>query len=307
MIGIYCIRNLKNDKRYIGQSKNISIRFSQHFSDLRAGRHGNEVLQRAWNKYGENSFVKEVLHECLLEDMDFWEKKYILEFQSDRHAKGYNIEMGGVGVRPMPDSTRRKISLAHKGKKMSEEFRKNQSIRMKGKYIGDKNPMWGKTITPEHQAKMKAGRLAKGVTAEQRERQRVAATNISDETRKKRSISLSGERNPMYGRRGVLAPFFGHKHTEETKRKTSERFKGKKMPKGVIEKNRKFRQGKPKPKKTSKYVGVSKNKHDRWAAYITYMSKSRNLGSFEFEVDAAIAYNNAALEIYGPDAHINEI
>ncbi len=49
----------------------------------------------------------------------------------------------------------------------------------------------------------------------------------SPNTLKKLSLAFSGANNPMYGKRGKLAPWWGKHHTEETKRKISQGNKGK--------------------------------------------------------------------------------
>lgn len=59
--GIYCIENLSNSKKYIGQSVNISDRWKKHISELNRGSHHNDYLQKAWNKYGKNEFKFYVL------------------------------------------------------------------------------------------------------------------------------------------------------------------------------------------------------------------------------------------------------
>ena len=54
--GIYEIINTVNNKRYIGQAKNIKFRIRTHFYNLRLNKHYNPHLQTAFNKYGENAF-----------------------------------------------------------------------------------------------------------------------------------------------------------------------------------------------------------------------------------------------------------
>lgn len=62
--GIYCIINIKNNKRYIGSSKNIYQRLLKHRSLLRKNKHQNIKLQNSWNKYKENNFDYYILELC---------------------------------------------------------------------------------------------------------------------------------------------------------------------------------------------------------------------------------------------------
>ena len=87
--GIYIIRNLNNGKFYIGSSKNTTLRWRKHRSELRGGCHGNSMLQRAWTKHGEDGFVFEMLEavgpELLLE-----REQHFIDLM-DPVANGYNI------------------------------------------------------------------------------------------------------------------------------------------------------------------------------------------------------------------------
>jgi hypothetical protein len=62
--------------------------------------------------------------------------------------------------------------------------------------------------------------------------------------------------------------------------------------------------------KTSRFHGVDYNKKARkWRARIKVFGepKSRHLGEFNDELEAAEAYNIAALEAYGEHAHVNDL
>lgn len=54
--GIYCIENIRNGKKYIGQSINVYYRWKKHKSELNNNTHDNDYLQKAWNKYGSDIF-----------------------------------------------------------------------------------------------------------------------------------------------------------------------------------------------------------------------------------------------------------
>lgn len=54
--GLYMIRCDINDKRYYGESTNVSRRFNSHRSILRQNIHPCRSLQDDWNQYGEEKF-----------------------------------------------------------------------------------------------------------------------------------------------------------------------------------------------------------------------------------------------------------
>lgn len=62
--GIYRIRNIHNNRIYIGSSIGIKGRFADHRCDLNKNRHSSPRLQNAWNKYGKDSFEFEIVELC---------------------------------------------------------------------------------------------------------------------------------------------------------------------------------------------------------------------------------------------------
>lgn len=58
---IYKITNIINNKCYIGSAVNCRKRRNEHFSNLKLGKHPNNILQRSFNKYGSNQFTFEVI------------------------------------------------------------------------------------------------------------------------------------------------------------------------------------------------------------------------------------------------------
>ena len=67
-IGVYKIRNIINDDCYIGSTSNSSgfnHRWRTHIYALNHNKHHSIILQRAWNKYGKDNFIFEIIEECL--------------------------------------------------------------------------------------------------------------------------------------------------------------------------------------------------------------------------------------------------
>ena len=95
MVGIYMIVNIKNNKVYIGQSRNIMKRISRHRCDLRRGSHKNKTLQQDFDMYGIDNFIFEALCECPLSQLNTLEQYYMICFESYSIEFGYNRQYGG--------------------------------------------------------------------------------------------------------------------------------------------------------------------------------------------------------------------
>lgn len=81
MIGIYCIKNLTNGKRYIGQSGDILKRWKSHIRDLKNNSHNNRLLQLDFCEYGIEGFSFSILEEMedrikLNEREQYWINKF---------------------------------------------------------------------------------------------------------------------------------------------------------------------------------------------------------------------------------------
>lgn len=134
--GIYVIVNLVNNKKYIGSTINFKNRWDKHKKDLKNNKHHSIHLQRAWNKYGEENFLFEVLEYVQdVNDLIQIEQYYLDWMETWKEENGYNIcSTAGSTL----------------GIKLSVEIRKQRSERVKGA----KNPMYGKHFSDESKEKM---------------------------------------------------------------------------------------------------------------------------------------------------------
>lgn len=178
--GIYIITCTINGKIYIGSSINILKRWSDHRSALRAYRHNNPHLQRAWNKYGESAFTFEVLELVMPWSLLDREQYWLDKLKPYQRKVGYNIGIkaigGMVGRKHTPEALT-KMSSQQKGKKQKSETIEKRRISNTGK---KRSPEFrarlsaankGKKHSPEALAKMSAAKLGKKLSPEIYEQQ----------------------------------------------------------------------------------------------------------------------------------------
>lgn len=126
VIGIYCIQNLINGKKYIGQSVNIKSRWAHHKRELIKGIHYNQHLQRSWTKYGLENFKFCILELCKDDELDDKEEFYIKKYKTENSKYGYNHRAGG-NTTSISDATKIKIGLSNKNKIRSNVFKEHLS------------------------------------------------------------------------------------------------------------------------------------------------------------------------------------
>lgn len=118
---VYCIDNLENGKKYIGQTtRELAERFREHCGN--SGTSVSPKLKNAIKKYGKDCFCVEVLWEspeCTQAELDAREMQLIADMGT-LHPNGYNLTRGGSGGRHSDET---KKLLSEKSKRMWEDKR----------------------------------------------------------------------------------------------------------------------------------------------------------------------------------------
>ena len=137
---VYCIENLENDKKYIGQTtRDLGERFREHCGN--SGTSVSPKLKNAIKKYGKDCFCVEVIwesQECNQAELDAKEMQLIEEIGT-LHPNGYNLTRGGSGGKHS-DETKKLLS------KISKEMWKDKRDVM----VAKRREQW----TPERKAKL---------------------------------------------------------------------------------------------------------------------------------------------------------
>lgn len=109
---IYLIKNTTDGKGYVGQTvthrKNrekykpfgYQGRFKDHVSEALCNTKKKQCryLNNAIRHYGKDIFTVNLLHTCVLSELDMWEKHYIIECNT-MYPNGYNLTNGGKAHR----------------------------------------------------------------------------------------------------------------------------------------------------------------------------------------------------------------
>lgn len=183
--GVYAIVNNVTGKAYCGSAVNLSRRWRKHRTQLRAGIHHSQPLQRAWFKYGEGAFNFQKIIICSPDNLILYEQSVINAFMP-----AYNVC---------------KIAGSCLGLKRSQETRKLMSV-----YQNNRSPehtaklcnaRYGRKLSPESILKMRNSNKGKNY--------RVGYKH-SFETKLKISKAKLGKTTR-----------FGYSHTQETRNKIS--------------------------------------------------------------------------------------
>ena len=79
---------------YYGQTINsVEKRWSSHKCDFKAGRHGNKILQRCWNKYGEDAFKHELVYTTENKELlDLIEEEFIDKYKHNKFCVNISLK-----------------------------------------------------------------------------------------------------------------------------------------------------------------------------------------------------------------------
>lgn len=193
---VYKVTNLLSGKIYIGQdSRNRS---SYYGSGI--------ILKKAIKKYGKQNFKKEILEHCESKDhMNEREIFWIAEYKKMGHNL-YNIAIGGH------------FSISHHSEETKRKIREKRKLQIMKPVSPETRSKISKADKELHKLK-KIGMYGK---------------HHSDASKKKLSISHSGEKNWMYGRKmdekhkqKLISINTGSKLSDDTRNKISQATKGK--------------------------------------------------------------------------------
>jgi group I intron endonuclease len=189
MAVIYRITNMANGKYYIGSADSFARREWQHKYDLKRGAHKNPKLQAAWNKYGADMFVFEVLEEVAegqtqLQVEDMWLVQHV------GRPECYNINFSAESPRS--------------GMLMTAESKEKLSQSRKGKHAGAEHYRFGQAVSPEVREK---------IGAAQRGKPKAPNRKVSEEGRAKIRANIEAGRSHKH--------WVGRTHTKEAKAKMS--------------------------------------------------------------------------------------
>ena len=183
MAVIYRITNMSNGNYYIGSAESFARREWQHKYDLRKGTHKNPRLQAAWNKYGEEMFVFEII-ETVPEGVTAFEveNKYLAECVGKPDC--YNINTDAFVPR---------LGIPHR-----TESKDKMSKSRKGKAAGESHYRYGQVLSQEVRAKISATQAGRPNPRKGQKMSEQGRNNVKAAVKR-------GEESHFFGKRPVNA------------------------------------------------------------------------------------------------------
>lgn len=153
--GVYRVTNKATGRVYIGSSATVARRIYLHKRDLRLGKHHSPLMQRAWDKYGEDAFVFDLVLVCGVSNLLIYEQTLIDFYQAANPRHGMNIApIAGRAAVPWTVERRAAFIAARTGKPNYKNNPEAHARLMAGVHRGPEHHMYGRKHTDESKAKM---------------------------------------------------------------------------------------------------------------------------------------------------------
>lgn len=217
---VYAIENAVNGRRYIGSTTNYKSRWHTHKSTLRRGKHHSFILQKAWDKYGEDAFTFKLLLICP-KDMRIEYEERLMPLQ-DYNVMRTAHEVLVRGGWNHSDEFKAKMSNRHKGIPLSSEHRAKLSKARSGyKYdqaFKDKARARQLGVSPSEHTRSQLGTAVKNARSAEVLRNQEIAKTIHAACLGGASVSamckLHGISNPTFYKYVQLLglPLLGHRN-----------------------------------------------------------------------------------------------
>jgi len=177
--GIYKI--ICNDRFYIGSSKNLYARLHEHRRHLGFKKHPNDFLQKAYNKYGQDHILYEIVEFCSPEERIIKESYYIQNLKPD-----FNLQLDPID-RTLSSYSKQKLSKSilkgrAEGKyKTKFDYAEIEMYDVIGNYLKsfkNKDEACKKLNISRRQLNRLAGGYKKGLASETGYRLRYSNSNV---------------------------------------------------------------------------------------------------------------------------------
>ena len=140
MRGVYAIM-CTDGRAYVGGSMRIPTRWKEHRCELSLGKHGNRLLQQAWNEMGEAAFAFTVLEVVPSgDDLVSAEQRHMDRLRAERELFNLAPLAGTSTGVVLSDETRAKMSRTWKARCSDPDVRERMSLAQKGVQAGEKHP-----------------------------------------------------------------------------------------------------------------------------------------------------------------------
>lgn len=140
--GIYILKNIINNKMYIGSTNKMSTRISTHLQMLNYKTHHSSKLQNAVNKYDYSNFQLQMyIYNDLDRDFLYDIEEYLIN-TLDSYKNGYNMVIDSRSYLDKKYSleTREQMSCSRKNTKLTEEHKRKIGITKSIQNSGTGNP-----------------------------------------------------------------------------------------------------------------------------------------------------------------------